>query len=65
MAPAKDNFDGAMGHRLGLPRRDAGGQGRATTIVARRANLHYTPGSDPYGFAAVICIQIQTLANAI
>jgi ABC-type branched-subunit amino acid transport system substrate-binding protein len=64
MAPAKNNYDGAIGIGSVFP--DATKEAvDCNEIVARRANLHYAPGSDPYGFVAVICIQIQTLANAI
>jgi ABC-type branched-subunit amino acid transport system substrate-binding protein len=63
-APAKENFDGAWGVSGSPPASTA--QAKAcNAVVSRRAGLTYTPGSDPYGFAAVTCLQIQAVANAI
>jgi len=63
-APAKATYDGAWGLGGALPSSSAAAKA-CNEIVARRAGLHYAPASDAYGFAAVTCLQIQTLADAI
>ncbi|HVN50556.1 MAG TPA: hypothetical protein VMT43_03940, partial [Acidimicrobiales bacterium] len=62
--PAKATYDGAWGLGGALPTSN-GAAKACNEIVARRAGLHYAPSSDAYGFAAVTCLQIQTLAKAI
>jgi ABC-type branched-subunit amino acid transport system substrate-binding protein len=62
MAPSKDNFDGAWGVGTVFPVNSAS---RECNAIAANAGLHLTPGSDAYGFAAVTCLQIQTLAAAV
>lgn len=64
MAPAKDNYDGAWGVSGAVPTMTKEGND-CNAIVARRAGLRYTPGTDPYGYVAVTCMQIETLANAL
>jgi hypothetical protein len=62
MAPAKDNYDGAWGVGTTFPTNKAAADCNA---IAAGAGLHFALGSDGYGFAAVTCLQIQTLAAAI
>jgi ABC-type branched-subunit amino acid transport system substrate-binding protein len=63
-APAKNNYDGAWGLGGALPEPSKAADD-CNAIVARRAGLRYTRGSDAYGFAAVTCLQVQTLADAL
>jgi Periplasmic binding protein len=62
MAPSKDNFDGAWGvgtvFANNQPAIDC-------SAIAAKAGVRLTPGTDAYGFAAVTCLQIQTLASAL
>jgi ABC-type branched-subunit amino acid transport system substrate-binding protein len=62
MAPSKDNYDGAWGVGTVFPMTKAGDDCNA---IAARRGLHYVRGSDAYGFAAVTCVQIQTIADAL
>jgi len=63
-APSKANYDGAWGLGGALPSANASAKA-CNEIIARRARLHYESNPDAYGFAAVTCLQIQTLAAAI
>jgi ABC-type branched-subunit amino acid transport system substrate-binding protein len=63
-APAKENYDGAWGVS-GSPPASSPEAKTCNDIVAKGAGLVYAPGSDPYGFAAATCVQIQTVADAI
>jgi ABC-type branched-subunit amino acid transport system substrate-binding protein len=63
-APAKATYDGAWGLGGSLPTTNPSAKA-CNDIVTRRAGLHFAPQSDAYGFAAVTCLQIQTLASAI
>lgn len=63
-APAKDNYDGAWGVGSVFPKATAAAD-KCAEIVERRAHLHLTRGSDAWGFAAVTCLQVKTLADAL
>jgi ABC-type branched-subunit amino acid transport system substrate-binding protein len=63
-APAKDNYDGAWGVSSVLPTGTKAARD-CVAIVERRTGLHFVPGSDAAGFAAVTCMQIQTFADAL
>jgi len=63
-APSKNNFDGAWGiaGAAGPPSKEAQD---CLDLVARRAKLKFKPDSDAAGFTSLICLQIQTLADAM
>jgi hypothetical protein len=64
MAPSKANYDGAWGMGGSLAATSPTSKA-CNNIVATGAGLHFAPTSDAYGFAAVTCMQIQSLATAI
>jgi hypothetical protein len=63
-APVRDEWDGALGIDTGFSQRPPEAA-ECNDIVARRADLRYPSESDQYGFAAVICLQLQIAASAI
>ena len=64
IAPAKNTFDGAWGVGTVFPKSNQAGYD-CTAIIKRRVGLSAVPGEDAWGFAALACIQIQTLAGAL
>jgi ABC-type branched-subunit amino acid transport system substrate-binding protein len=64
MAPAKDTFDGAWGIGTVFPKATKTAYDCAA-IIKRRVGLDAVPGDDAWGFAALACTQVQTLAAAL
>ncbi len=64
MAPAKETFDGAWGVGTVFPTATKAAYDCAS-IIKRRVGLAAVPGQDAWGFAALACVQVQTLADAL
>ena len=64
--PSKENYNGAIGVSNlfnGLPPTK---QAKAcNAMLADKAGLHYTPGTDRYGFGAILCMQTRLFAQAL
>lgn len=63
-APAKANYDGAIGVGSVFPQATQEAKD-CISMLERRTGIHYTEGSDPFGAAAVTCMQVRALANAL
>jgi hypothetical protein len=65
-APSKDNFDGAIGVSTQFGPDTISDEAKAcNAMLADDAGLDYTPGTDRYGFAAILCMQTRLIAEAL
>jgi ABC-type branched-subunit amino acid transport system substrate-binding protein len=65
-APSKQNFNGAIGVSTQFGADSISDEAKACNeLLADKAGLDYTPGSDRYGFAAILCMQTQLIAKAL
>ncbi|MGZ8765771.1 MAG: ABC transporter substrate-binding protein, partial [Acidimicrobiia bacterium] len=59
-APSKENFDGAIGVTTQFCADTISDEAKeCNELLADEAGLEYTPGTDRYGFAAILCMQTK------
>ncbi|MGZ8765413.1 MAG: hypothetical protein ACXW2C_06945, partial [Acidimicrobiia bacterium] len=65
-APSKENFDGAIGVTTQFgPDTISNEAKECNELLTDDAGLEYTPGTDRYGFAAILCMQTKLVAEAL
>ena len=65
-APSKANFNGAIGVTSQFGPDTITQEAKdCNAMLADKAGLDYTPGSDRYGFAAILCMQTKLIAQAL
>jgi ABC-type branched-subunit amino acid transport system substrate-binding protein len=64
--PSKENYNGAIGVSTQFGEETiSDGAKECNKLLADEAGLEYTPGTDRYGFAAILCMQTKLIAAAL
>ncbi len=65
-SPSKENFNGAIGVTTQFGVDTISDEAKdCNEMLADTAGLDYTPGTDRYGFAAILCMQTRLIAQAL
>jgi hypothetical protein len=64
--PSKENYNGAIGVSTQFGEETISDEAKeCNKLLADEAGLEYTPGTDRYGFAAILCMQTKLIAAAL